>query len=269
MIQTVAMSQPARKLEEQVQSHAAAHGLNLWGLVSAARFDACQPKGRRVRERLPECDTILLLGAGGSSFWDKMTAALGAGFEAKPRVGYHPINDYSAQLATDTCALLRAAGYDCQAVYPDDEPALNFLQLAEMAGLGTISPVIGLLLNPDYGPWVSLRAALLVEGTPFGPLKEYQPHDVFQPCLTCHKPCLVPCPARVFDGRGHADFHLCGKHRHRGGCIHGCDVRRACPVGAEHRYGPEEERFRHTYSYYTLRKAYGYGWRKLLPRAWR
>ncbi len=268
MIQTVPMSESARELEQQVQSHASAHGLNLWGIVSAERFDACQPKGRRVRERLPDCDTILLLGAGGSAFWNKMTQALGASFVAEPRMGYHPVDDYSARLAEETCGLLRSAGYKCQAIYPDDEPALNFLQLAEMANLGTISPVIGLLLNPDYGPWVSLRAALLVEGSPFGPSRRPKP-EPFQPCLTCHKPCLVPCPVDVFDGQGNADFHACGKHRHGGGCATGCDVRRTCPVGAEHRYGPEEERFRHTYSYYTLRKTYGYGWRKLLPPAWR
>ncbi len=99
MIQTVPMSESARELEQQVQSHASAHGLNLWGIVSAERFDACQPKGRRVRERLPDCDTILLLGAGGSAFWNKMTQALGASFVAEPRMGYHPVDDYSARIA--------------------------------------------------------------------------------------------------------------------------------------------------------------------------
>lgn len=261
------MSESAHDLAQRVQSHAAANGLNLCGVVSAARFDACQPKGRRVRERLEDCDTVLLLGAGGSTFWDKMTEALGAGFVAEPRPDYHPVNDYTARLAHETSDLLRSAGHECQVVYPDDTPPLNFLQLAEMAGLGTISPVIGLLLNPDYGPWVSLRAALLVAGSPFGsPGGRPEP---FQPCLTCHKPCLLPCPVQVFDGRGNANFHACGKHRHGGGCATGCDVRRSCPVGAHHRYGGAEERFRHTYSYYTLRKTYGYGWRKLLPRAWR
>lgn len=268
MIQTTPMSQPARELEQQVQSHAAAGGLNLWGMVSAERFDSCQPKGQRACERFPDCGTILLFGAGGSSFWNKMTADLGSGYVPEPHTSYHPINDHSARLAEGICRLLRAAGHGCRATYPDDESPLNFLQLAEMAGLGTISPVIGLLLNPEYGPWVSLRAALLVEGMPFG-LPERSGAEPFQPCLTCHRPCLIPCPVGVFDGQGNADFVACGRHRHRGGCATGCDVRRTCPVGVKHRYGPEEERFRHTYSYYTLRKVHGYGWRKLLPRAWR
>ncbi|MHC4513290.1 MAG: hypothetical protein ACYTGW_13745 [Planctomycetota bacterium] len=268
MFQTFRMSQAAEALE-QVQAHAGAHGINLWGTVSAERFDACQPKGRRVRERLRDCDTILLFGAGGSSFWSKMTQALGASFVAEPRPGYHPIDAYSSQLAEEACAMLRTAGYVCQPVYPDDNPALNFVQLAEMAGLGTISPVIGLLLNPEYGPWVSLRAAILVRGEPFGALDGHPRQEPFQPCFTCDKPCLVACPVCAFDGRGSADFHACGKHRHEGGCASGCDVRRTCPVGAEYRYGSDEERFRHAYSYYTLRKAHGYGWRKLLPPAWR
>ena len=263
------MSQATRALERQVQTRAETHGLNLWGTVSAERFDACQPKGRRVRERLQGCDTILVLGAGGSALWDRLTNGLGDSFVAEPSMRNHPINDLSARLAEEVCAELRAQSYACQPVYPDETPALSFVQLAEMAGLGTISPVIGLLLNPVYGPWVSLRAAILVRGNPFGPLDDGPRPEPFQPCLTCHKPCLIACPIRVFDGQGDMDFRACGKHRHGGGCASGCDVRRACPVGAEHRYGPDEERFRHVYSYYTLRKAHGYGWRKLLPPAWR
>ncbi len=112
------MSQAARALEQHVQTHFETHGVNLWGTVSAERFDACQPMGRRVRERLADCDTILVLGAGGSSFWNKMTGTLGESFVAEPSPRHHPINDFSAQLAEDVCAQLRGASYPCQAV-PD------------------------------------------------------------------------------------------------------------------------------------------------------
>ena len=243
--------------------------MNLVGVVSARLFDECQPRGRRSRERLRDCDTILLLGAGGSSFWEKMARSLGPGFVPRPRPGYHPINAHSERIAEDVSSLLRDAGHPCRPVYPDDTPSLNFLQMAEMAGFGTVSPVIGLLLHPEYGPWVGLRAAVLARGEPFGPPELRPRPEPFEPCLTCSKPCVAACPVGVFDGHGGANFRACGDHRHKSGCSTGCEVRRACPVGAHNRFGPAEENFRHAYSYFALRREYGYGWRGMLPRAWR
>ena len=148
---------------------------------------------------------------------------------------------------------------------PTDRRPLNFVQLAEMAGLGTISPVIGLLLHPEFGPWVSLRAALLVRGTPFVPADADGQSLDFAPCLSCAKPCLRACPVGVYDGLGGVALERCAAHRHAGGCDGGCEVRRACPVGARHRYGPVEEAFRHAYSLYSMRRHFGLGPWRLVP----
>jgi hypothetical protein len=243
-------------------------GMNLVGAVPAPTFDATQPCGRRVEEFLPGCGTVLVLGSGGKEFWSRLCDHLG-GAEPKPSIFHHPVNAYTASIAGNILDELGAQGCRGRAVYPDDRRSLNFLQLAESAGFGTVSPVIGLLLHPDFGPWVSLRAALLLQGEPFGSLDDRSLGDSFSPCVDCAKPCVQACPVGVHDGRGGADLRACASHRHHGNCEGGCDVRRACPVGAQHRYDSAEERFRHAYSLFAMRRHFGLGLWKLVPASWR
>jgi len=97
---------------------------------------------------------------------------------------------------------------------------------------------------------------VLIAGTPFGDV-EAEEQLPFQPCLNCDQPCVRACPVQVYDGRGGARLDVCAEHRHIGHCKTGCDARRACPVGADHRYGPEEESFRHAYSLFSMRRHFG------------
>ncbi len=253
----------------QIRKRVQDTGMNLVGAVPAAAFDATQPSGRRTAERLPDCGTVLVLGSGGREFWQNLCARRGGQPPRASRLR-HPVNSHSSWIARTLLRELRQKGCAGRAVYPDDRDSINFMQLAEMAGFGTVSPVIGLLLHPDYGPWVSLRAALLLRGEPFGPLVEHHPPtSSFAPCNDCARPCVQACPAGVHDGMGGTDLKACATHRHRANCLSGCDVRRACPVGAQHRYGPDEESFRHAYSLFAMRKHFGLGLWKLVPAAWR
>ena len=216
-----------------------------------------QPADRRAAVRLPSCGTILLLGSGGRAFWENLKRrgpALG-----EPAPDYHPIHDYCASAAKRMMTWLSGLGIRSVASYPDDSPALNFMHLAEMAGWGTISPVVGILLHPEFGPWVSLRVALLLEGEPLGSIEveSQRSHQVFQPCLRCVAPCVDACPAQVFDGKGGVDFEACTRHRHAGHCRDGCESRRSCTVGVDSRYSVEEESFRHAYSQYAMREHLG------------
>jgi hypothetical protein len=238
----------------ELVSEAMTRGFNLIGFVGPQQFDACQPPGRRASDVLPDCGTIFLLGSGGSGFWSHLLAQ-GPPIQA-PAPGYHPVDDYCAKSCGELTEWLGARGVTSRTTFPDDPSALNFMHLAEVAGWGTISPVLGILLHPEFGPWVSMRAAVLVEGLPFGSV-EGEEHQPFQPCLNCSKPCVKACPVHVFDGMGSVDLRACADNRHAGECGHGCDARRACPVGAAERYGEEEERFRHAYSLFTMRRHFG------------
>jgi hypothetical protein len=252
-------------LLEALRAQADAGGLNLMGMVVGEEFDQCQPCQARASQILPGCGTILVLGSGGSAFWQKMVSARGAA--GAPRPGHHPIERRAAELVTGLLALLDDAAVRATAVFPcGDNNPINFVQLAECAGLGTVSPVIGLLLHPEYGPWVSLRAAILVRGTPFGPRGQREVPPSFQPCVACPRPCVQACPVSAYDGSGRFDSLACASHRVRGGSADGCAVRRACPVGAAHRYGAEEEAFRHAYSLFAMRRHHGLGLWRLVPR---
>lgn len=253
-------------LLDEIRRRAADAGLNVLGVVACDEFDRCQPRGRRAREILPECETILVLGSGGSEFWEKMTQEEGS--PGRPKADHHPINRRGARLTGELMVWLRDHGMRSAAVYPDANRTLNFVQLAEVAGMGYVSPVIGQLLHPTYGPWVSLRSAILIAGKPFGDARRLPKAvgEQFEPCLTCSRPCMRACPISVYEVGDYPDFERCTEHRVQGNCERGCDVRRACPIGAEHRYGPQEEAFRHAYSLFQMRRAYGHGFWRLVPK---
>lgn len=63
---------------------------------------------------------------------------------------------------------------------------------AVMAGLGCIGKN-NLLLTPEYGSRVRLRAMLLAEDLPATGPRE------FNPCKYCEEPCLKSCPKKAFD----------------------------------------------------------------------
>ena len=137
--------------------------------------------------------------------------------------------------------------------------AMSFACLGEAAGLGTVSPVIHRLLHPRYGPWVSVRAVLLLQGRPFGPIADASIAATFQPCGTCARPCLKACPAGVHDGSGHSHFELCHGHRAAGGCSTACQVVRTCPIGSGERAPAAIEVERHREDQQRLQRRYGRG----------
>jgi len=254
----------------EIRAMGAAVGLNLVGVASARAFDRARPEGGRVAERLASCGTVVIVGSGGRGHW---THLWGGQSPPRPRAGFHPVDDASRQWAEVLVDGLQRRGVAARAVLPSEDPALAFTTLAEMAGLGTVSPVTGLLMHPEFGPWVSLRVAVLLEGEPLGPVQEDASLD-FQPCIDCSQPCISACPSEALrpaalggPAAGGIDHGVCGRHRHAGGCADGCAARRACPVGAEHRYGPDEEHFRQSYSLAMARRHLGLGWWRWVPRA--
>lgn len=243
---------------------ARSHGLNLIGAVTCEEFDRCQPKGRRFGELLPGCGTIVVMGNGGRALWERACAQYGASRD--PLGGLHRCVEHAVAELASAC---RAQGWTCGTAYPEQKPHLDFMQLAEMAGLGTVSPVVHMLIHPEFGLWVRCRAALLLAGTPFGTLWSNPVPLSFQPCLGCPRPCAAACPAHVFDAEGKVLFARCADHRHRGGCAHACDARRACPIGNPDTAAAEEEAVRHAQCLAAMRRHFGLGPWCVVPRALR
>jgi hypothetical protein len=249
----------------EVRRHARGAGLNLLGLVDAGRFDAAQAKDRRVTSIAPKCGTVLVVGSGGRALWQQFTRRHGGGACA----GVRHVDRYGLEAARGIESMLRSAAIPSRMVVGACDTRLPFSQLAEAAGLGTVSPVTGLLLHPEFGPWVRIRAVVLADGQPFGPIPDGSIGHRFQPCCGCSRPCVAACPVGVHDGFGGQDLGRCATHRHDGNCATQCSSRSACPVGSEHRDGDGEHAHRHTQSLSAMRRWFGLGVWRWLPSSWR
>lgn len=247
-----------------VRARAVDAGLNLFGVVDAERFDASATKERRVRAIAPACGTVLVLGSGGRSLWQHFTRRNG-GRAALP----NGLDGYVFDVVRGIAAALESASIPCSVEISACGSRLPFTQLGEAAGFGTVSPVTGFLLHPEFGPWLRIRAALLLHGRPFGAIGDASISHHFQPCCGCDRPCVASCPAGVHDGYGGTELARCARHRDEGNCNDGCSSRSACPVGSEHRDADGEAAHRHSYALPALRRWFGVGFWRLVPPGWR
>lgn len=177
--------------------------------------------------------TIVMLGFVGAAQWQ--------GFVASPeyRDGRaHPLDRWSLRVIG---ALAKELG--ATPLFPfAGPPFMPFIRWAKKS-----EPVhqsaMGMLIHPDYGLWHAWRGALGFQERLDLPSKDERP----SPCETCvEKPCLAGCPVSAFDGTGSFNVRACGAHIRRAEgatCMSGCLSRRACPIGSEHRYSPEQAAF--------------------------
>lgn len=103
-------------------------------------------------------------------------------------------------------------------------------RLADRAGLAWLSPS-HLCVHPEYGPWIALRAAVVL-GRPLVdvPAAARPPCDCAANCMPrLHDAIAAGEPASNAEMVAHWQLWLA--------------MRDACPVGREHRYGEEQIRY--------------------------
>ena len=176
--------------------------------------------------------TIVLLGFTGSVQWPAFAASPEA-HDGAP----HPLDRWSRR-SVDALAREFGAVASC----PNDSPALPFQQLAQRCEPVYPSP-LGLLIHPDWGLWHAWRGALIFPQRLALPPLVRQPH----PCERCTaRPCVPACPVDAF-GSGTLDVAACVSHVQSAAGLDcrdlGCRARRACPVGTQHAYSPDQARF--------------------------
>lgn len=213
---------------EQIAERATAAGVALRGAIHPAAEDhvPAMPDGRPA-------GTLILLGFVGRAQWPVFAGSAEA---ADGRAD--PLDRWSRRVIGGLAAELGAA-----ALYPfGGPPWLPFQRWARKAEPVHSSP-LGVLIHPDWGLWHSYRGALVFAERLDLPERRERP----SPCDTCaEKPCLSACPVGAFTLERY-DVGTCAGHiKSAAGrdCMElGCRVREACPVGAEHRFGPEQASF--------------------------
>lgn len=214
----------------------APHGLNLVGATALRSYDALVPPEFTLARLLPGAESAIVIGNGGSAFWDAFRAFCRSHPEAERCSD--PLDAFTATVVEEAVRPLLGA-LPSRVLYPFRFPAdpVSFVHLAECAGLGRRS-LLGLLVHPTFGPWIALRAAVLVPVVVPAP----RPADGFDPCPTCvERACVPACPAGAIGDAGW-DIPRCASHRLRDddGCAARCHARFDCVIGREHRQSPEE-----------------------------
>lgn len=174
--------------------------------------------------------TLLLVGSVGSAFW----AVASPQFAAVD----HPMDAWTRQRLDPVAAAVGA-----EVLYPFDGPPFYPFQrwLGRACGLSA-SPT-GVLIDPVYGLWHAVRAALILRTPWDGPVRA----PVGDLCASCReKPCLTACPAGAIQPTGPQPDRCLSEltGQDRATCrVQGCAARLACPVGQAFRYPPDQQAF--------------------------
>ena len=106
------------------------------------------------------------------------------------------INKKLAAWIEDTCSIKT---YPLP--YHVEKGGIFLKDAAVYAGLGCIGKN-NVLITPEYGPRVRLRAMLLSEYLPGTGPREYNP------CYACHAPCLQVCPEEAFNDKIYSEAEM-------------------------------------------------------------
>lgn len=211
-------------------------GFDLIGVASSRDYDRRVERAQSLAVRAPWVRSVVVIANGGAALWRNVQdwAAGRGGLDAVD----DPVDEYTEEAIAALAAPI-FAGAECryEIRFPfltrDGALALSFLDLGAAAGLGSPS-LLRVLVHPEFGPWIALRAAVLVDLD----LHAARPAAEFDPCSSCaERACIAACPAGAVTAPGGWDFVACIDHRiERGGCEERCEARFDCVIGRQHRY---------------------------------
>jgi hypothetical protein len=200
------------------------------------------PSAQDALPRLPGAAApavVWLIGQVGSEVWPAFAASRFAG-DGLP----DPMDRWSRSIGD----AMAAAG-EGLALYPSDGPPWwPFQQWMARCLPGQTSPLM-LRLHPEFGLWQACRFALALPRIHPRDLAALQVPPAVDLCAACAgQPCLQACPVSAFGPTG-LDVQACSGHLlapadEGAECMQrGCLARRACPVGAQHRYADAHAAF--------------------------
>ena len=220
-------------LVQAIATSCAAAGLDLHATCAAEDYQREVEPGYRLPDHGRARALVIVIG-NTRALWPIVRAARAAG--ALP--GPDPVDRHvEATVAAAVTAALaaHAPGLAVESRFSPEPPPrrVAMQRLAAVAGLAWLSPS-HLSVHPVYGPWIGLRAAIVVDvdGPPPRPA-------MARPC-DCATGCAPHLAAALAAGvpRGAAEL----RPRWRAWLA----VRDACPVGRDHRYDLAQLRYHYT-----------------------
>lgn len=211
------------ELQETLARGCLAGGLDLVHPFAVAAYDHLADPADRLSD-LGRADALAFLIGNTRDLWPALRGRVLA--EPARRRTAHPLDDLVVETVTAAAAALgvRSAIRFGHVIAPRPLP---LQRIAAAAGLAALSPC-HLSVHPRYGPWLALRAVVVVDApapTPAPPATA--------PCAGCAAPCLAPFTAAR--GTGTVTARAVAE-RWRAWVA----VRDACPVGRDQRYDEEQ-----------------------------
>jgi len=241
----------SKNLLINLKEHFKSHGFNIFRIIQSDKYDKYFNYEKKTKYILDNSKSIILIGFSGNRFWNILQKYL----RANPNFALSTenwIDDYTKIVFKQSEIHFPQNKIEFQFVYPfgNDALLLDFMKIGELAGIG-VKSLLGILLNPVYGTWISLRGAIISNTE----TDNYDsPLNDFDPCTTCPKPCITACPANTISEKGW-DWKKCMEFRvNTETCNNSCFSRRACPYGAEHQYSEQQLAYHHKFVIKSIKK---------------
>jgi methylmalonic aciduria homocystinuria type C protein len=178
--------------------------------------------------RLPGSAASLVVVIGNTAaLWPVLDAAM----RATPGPIADPVDEHVVRVIDEAATIaFGAAVVDIRYAHEPPPRRVAIQQLADIAGLAWLAPS-HLCVHPVFGPWIALRAAVVVDR---------EPSEIGQPLepqCECAAHCLPKLDAALAAGEPTTSAEL-RNHWQRW-----LAMRDACPVGRDHRYGDAQIRY--------------------------
>jgi hypothetical protein len=219
-------------------------GFNLTHSVKVSEYDLNMPSKRSVINILKDAKSLILASFAGREFWNILQEFLEKNPEFRS-TREDLIDDYTVLTFMSAAKTLDEEKINHIMVFPFGSGylSLDFSKLGELGDVG-VKSLLGILIHPKYGSWISLRGAVATDLE----LTYYdEPLYSFYPCLACSKPCISDCPANTVSDKGW-NYIACMNFRLSSEtCRSSCASRTACPYGIEHQYSSEQLKYHHKF----------------------
>jgi len=220
-------------------------GLNLQAVFQFQQIpDALKKRIIQCEPESADYQHLILLGNGGSQFWESMHRQRAMSDEDED-----PVDNYFIRTIENT--------FDADPTYRIMYPGNHLLPLQELGklvGWHHDSP-LGLGIHPVFGLWFAYRG-IIMTNTEFIPAVDDFDAPSESPCASCdQKPCITACPAAAVTKSG-LKIKLCTGYRLESDsrCQSRCVSRLVCPIGRDYRYLEEQMAYHYGHSLASIKK---------------